>query len=63
MTERSRFAKYRDRKRGGPPRELKPCGSGSAAYKRHKDRGEPVCDACREWRRQYDRNRPRKDQQ
>ena len=43
--ERSRA--YRDRKRGGPPRTLAPCGT-TAAYARHLRHGEQPCDACRE---------------
>lgn len=42
--ERSRA--YRDRKRGGEPRKLKPCGT-VAAYRRHERGGEPPCQACR----------------
>lgn len=38
---------YRDRKRGGPPREPQPCGT-LAAVRRHKRKGEPLDDACRE---------------
>jgi hypothetical protein len=43
--ERSRFAEYRDRKRGGPPRQLKPHGT-IAAARRHEYYGEPKCAAC-----------------
>lgn len=43
--ERSRA--YRDRKRGGAPREPLPCGT-TAAYARHLRNGEQPCDACRE---------------
>ena len=42
--ERSRA--YRDRKRGGAPRQPQPCGT-AAAYARHLRHGEPPCDACR----------------
>lgn len=38
---------WRDRKRGGPPRKPKACGT-FAAYRRHIRNGEPVDDACRE---------------
>lgn len=38
---------YRDRKRGGPPRALQPCGT-LAAYRRHQRHGEPVDQACRD---------------
>jgi AhpD family alkylhydroperoxidase len=43
--ERSRWARYRDRQRGGPPRELEPCGSKGAA-RRHQRAGEDLCDKC-----------------
>jgi hypothetical protein len=43
--ERSRFAEYRDRKRGGPPREPKPCGTVAAA-RRHQRNGESLDEAC-----------------
>lgn len=46
MTDRSRFAEYRDRLRGGPPRALKPCGT-LAAARRHQRKSEPLDDACR----------------
>jgi hypothetical protein len=36
---------YRDRKRGRPPRQPKPCGTWAAAQ-RHRRRGEQVCGAC-----------------
>lgn len=37
---------YRDRKRGGPPRALQPCGTVAAA-RRHERAGEPLCEPCR----------------
>lgn len=43
--ERSR--RYRDRKRGTPPRTPAPCGT-TAAYARHLRHGEQPCQACRE---------------
>jgi hypothetical protein len=44
--ERSRFAEYRDRKRGGPPRQLQPCGSIGGA-RRHQRAGEtPLSKFC-----------------
>jgi len=46
MTDRSRFAEYRDRLRGGPPRVPKPCGT-VAAYRRHQRAGEAPCEPCR----------------
>jgi hypothetical protein len=45
MTERSRFAEYRDRRRGGPPRTLEPCGTKGAA-RRHQRNGEELCALC-----------------
>jgi hypothetical protein len=51
MTDRSRFAAYRDRLRGGPPRVLQPHGTVAAA-RRHQRAREPLCAACAvEWRR------------
>lgn len=41
--ERSRT--YRDRKRGGPPRKPKPCGTVAAA-RRHQRAGEALCAKC-----------------
>jgi hypothetical protein len=37
---------YRDRKRGGPPRELAPHGT-RAAIRRHERAREPLCEPCR----------------
>jgi hypothetical protein len=45
-SERSRWAIYRDRKRGGPPRKLRPHGT-VAGYRRHQRAGEEPCDPCR----------------
>ena len=45
--ERSRYAKYRDQQRGGPPRAPKPHGT-SAAVLRHRRAKEPLCEACAE---------------
>lgn len=45
MTERSRFALYRDRLRGGPPRELQPHGTIGGARRHHRAK-EPMCAAC-----------------
>lgn len=44
--ERSRYALYRDKKRGTPPPPLKPCGTYAAA-RRHQRRKEPLCTDCR----------------
>lgn len=41
--ERSRA--YRDRKRGGQPRQLAPCGTVPAA-RRHQRSREPLCAFC-----------------
>ena len=38
---------YRDRIRGGPPREPKPHGT-VAAYRRHQRAGEQPCEPCRQ---------------
>jgi len=45
--DRSRYAGYRDRQRGGPPRAPQPCGT-RAAYERHRRRGEQPCPPCRD---------------
>ena len=47
MPDRSRFAEYRDRLRGGPPRVPQPCGTYAAA-RRHRRAGEPLDEACAE---------------
>lgn len=54
--ERSRYALYRDRKRGGPPqpREVKPHGTW-AAVRRHMRAKEPLCPECVEARRAHQR--------
>jgi len=44
--ERSRYALYRDKKRGMPPPPLQPCGTYAAA-RRHQRRKEPLCNDCR----------------
>jgi hypothetical protein len=61
MTDRSRFAEYRDRQRGGPPRRLQPHGTVAAA-RRHQRAGETLCAKCAEaWRaHQADMYRQRK---
>lgn len=45
-TERSRYAIYRDKKRGTPPPPLAPCGTYAAA-RRHQRKNEPICAECR----------------
>lgn len=55
---------YRDKLRGGPPREPEPCPSVAAA-RRHQRAGEEMCSGCRvvwrEYRRPIQRaNRARK---
>lgn len=54
MSNAERQKRYRDRKRGAPPRELEPCGTRAAAT-RHRRAGEPLCDACIEAEREYQR--------
>jgi hypothetical protein len=44
--DRSRWARYRDRLRGGPPRQLKPHGT-VAAYRRHQRADEEPCAPCK----------------
>ena len=46
--------RYRDRKRGGPPRTPAPCGTRAAAA-RHRRRGEPLDVACVDAERAYQR--------
>jgi hypothetical protein len=46
-SDAKRARRYRDRKRGGPPRELAPHGT-PAAYRRHQRAGEEPCIDCRE---------------
>ena len=46
---------YRDRVRGGPPRVPKGCGT-VAAVRRHHRAGEPLCPACAEAWRAYQRD-------
>ena len=45
----NRWKDYRDAQRGGPPRDLDPCGT-LAAVRRHERAKEPLCDACRQAR-------------
>ena len=59
MTAAERAKRYRDAKRGGPPREPAPCGTYAAA-RRHQRRGEPLDDACAEALREYVRLAVRK---
>lgn len=49
-SDAERARRYRDRKRGGPPRELKPHGT-LAAVRRHERAGEELCDECRDFER------------
>jgi hypothetical protein len=44
-TDAQRAKRYRDRKRGGPPRQLEPCPS-VAAYRRHGRKGGEGWAAC-----------------
>jgi hypothetical protein len=50
---------YRDRLRGGPPRQPQPCGT-YAAFQRHKRHGEEPCVACREAYNAHQRDMYRK---
>lgn len=45
---------YRDRQRGGPPREPAPHGS-LGAMRRHERAGEALCDECAEFRSKRNR--------
>ena len=47
---------YRDRVRGGPPRQPQPCGT-YAAYRRHQRYGEQPCDLCRVAKNEYEKER------
>ena len=58
-SDAERAAAYRARKRGGPPRELAPCGTRSA-YVRHLRNGEDACDACKKANTDYQRDNKRK---
>jgi hypothetical protein len=46
---------YRDRLRGGPPRQPAPHGT-AAAIRRHERHGEPLCEPCRLERNRLARN-------
>lgn len=61
-TDAQRARRYRDRRRGGPPRELEPCPS-PAAYARHVRAGETPCDGCKakEAERQHNLYEQRKE--
>jgi hypothetical protein len=57
QTDAERARRYRDRKRGGPPRELRPHGT-RAAVRRHEragekywQEGEDFCQECRDFER------------
>lgn len=64
QSDATRARNYRDRRRGGPPRELEPHGT-VAAFKRHKRAKETPCDPCRlaEKRRQNRLYEARKSRQ
>ena len=47
MTNAEKQQAYRIRNGAVPRGPLKPCGT-TAAARRHRRRGEPVCDLCRE---------------
>lgn len=46
LTDAERMRRYRERVRGGPPRELQPHGT-PAAYKRHIRNREAPCAECK----------------
>jgi len=46
QSEAERQRAWRDRQRGTPPRDPKPCGTVAAA-RRHQRAGEPFCEPCR----------------
>jgi hypothetical protein len=48
MSPAEKSRRYRDRKRGAPPRKLQPHGT-RAAVRRHERAGEPLCEACKEF--------------
>lgn len=48
--------RYRDKKRGRPPRQPQPCGTRAAAT-RHRRNHEPLCDACKDAEQAYQRSR------
>lgn len=53
MSDAEKSRRYRDRVRGGPPRQELPIEHGTArAMRRHERAGEELCDACAEFRRQ-----------
>jgi hypothetical protein len=62
LSDAERARRYRDRRRGAPPPELKPHGT-AAAHKRHIRARETPCDACRvaEAQRQADLYRARQE--
>ena len=55
LTDAERAKRYRDRQRGGPPRQLVPHGT-LAAHRRHQTRGEAPCEECRRVRNAYIRD-------
>lgn len=57
MTDADRARRYRDKRRGGPPRQVKACGApGDAGARRHRRHLEPVCDLCLTAERAYRKN-------
>ena len=62
--QRSRYQIYRDKKRGGPPRKLEPCGTWAAAM-RHIRAGETLDAKCEQARvdhnaEQYEKRKAKK---
>ena len=54
--------RYRNKERGGPPREPDQCPSLGAA-KRHERNGEDLCGPCEEFRREYNREAKRRSRE
>jgi hypothetical protein len=55
MTDAERQKRYRDRLRGGPGRDVEPCGT-LAAYRRHQRHAETPCGPCKEANADYQRS-------
>ncbi len=56
-TEAERQKAYRDRIRGGPPRDPTWIHGTVAGARRHQRRQQPLCEPCREAWAEYYRNR------
>lgn len=62
MSDAERARRYRERQRGGPPRQPAPCGTRQGAQRHRRDGDVPdgqqlgdVCTPCAEAERQYNR--------